>query len=59
VRAAVDLKAGAVLGREHLQVLRPAAPGAIEPWEIDRALGKVLRRDVAFGEHLSWGMLEG
>ncbi|MFN9472663.1 N-acetylneuraminate synthase family protein [Acidovorax sp.] len=58
VRAGIDLKAGMVLGREHLQVLRPATLGGIEPSEIERVVGKKLRQDLAFGEHLSWGMLE-
>ncbi|MES2940135.1 MAG: N-acetylneuraminate synthase family protein [Pseudomonadota bacterium] len=57
VRASADLEAGTVLTRAHLQVLRPAAAGGIEPWEIDRVVGRTLQADIAFGEHLSWHLL--
>lgn len=58
VRAALDLSAGAVLGREKLDVLRPAPPGAIPPYHLDKMLGRRLRVAVPAGEALTWAMLE-
>jgi N-acetylneuraminate synthase len=58
LRAALDLKAGTILRREHVEVLRPAPSDAIFPQEIGRILGMRLRADVSAGEHLRWSMLE-
>lgn len=57
LRAARDLKAGEKLTREMIDVLRPAAPGAIQPYEIERTLGTKLLQDVPQGEALEWTML--
>jgi sialic acid synthase SpsE len=57
LRAAREIKAGEILTREMIDVLRPASPGAIEPVRIDQALGTKVLEDVPFGEALYWTML--
>ncbi len=52
-----DLRAGEVLQREDLAVLRPFPPGAIEPQALDQILGARLCCDVAYGSALEWYML--
>ena len=59
LRAAKDLKAGTILNRELIDVLRPAAHDAIFPYELDRVLGMRLRVGVPKGEYFRWDMLEG
>jgi N-acetylneuraminate synthase len=54
LRAARDLKAGEVLTRELIDVLRPATPGAILPYDIPAALGKKLLVDIPAGHELRW-----
>ena len=54
LRAARDLKAGDVLTREMIDVLRPATPGALLPYEIPAALGKKLLADIPAGHELRW-----
>lgn len=58
VRARIDLAAGTVLTRAHLDVLRPAPAGAILPYELDRVLEHRVRRAIRKGEHLTWLDLE-
>ena len=58
LRAAVDLKAGDVLDRPALDVLRPAPPDSIKPYDLPRVLGLRVRMDVPAGEYLRWTMLE-
>ena len=52
-----DLPAGHQLKREDLTVLRPAPLGALLPYEIDKVLGRQLRRGRAAGEHISYSDL--
>jgi sialic acid synthase SpsE len=54
LRAASDLKAGEVLTREKIAVLRPTAQGAIEPYEIEKVIGTVILHDKPRGEELRW-----
>lgn len=54
LRAARDLKAGEVLTREMIAVLRPAPAEAIKPHEIDRVVGKTLVKNIPSGEILAW-----
>ncbi len=54
LRAARDLKSGEVLTREMVDVLRPATPGAILPYEIERAIGLAVRNDLPAGKELRW-----
>ena len=57
LRAARDLKAGEVLTREMIDVLRPATPGAILPDHIQAVIGMKLLEDAPYGKELRWGML--
>jgi sialic acid synthase SpsE len=54
LRAARDIKAGELLAREMIAVLRPATPGAIKPHEIPQTLGLKVLRDIASGRELRW-----
>ncbi len=54
VRAARDLKAGEVLTREMLDVLRPATPGAVKPDQINDVLGTTLSKDIKLGQEIRW-----
>ncbi len=54
LRAARDIAPGEIINREMIDVLRPAAPGAIMPYEINTLIGlKALERISAGGE-LRW-----
>jgi N-acetylneuraminate synthase len=57
LRAARDLKAGEILTREMIDVLRPATRGAILPDQIEKVLGMKLLEDAPYGKELRWGML--
>lgn len=54
LRAARDIQAGEFLTREMIDVLRPATPGAILPYEIEGVLGTRALHDLAFGAELRW-----
>jgi len=54
LRAARDIKAGEVLTREMIDVLRPATPGAIKPSEIGEVIGTRALEDIPFGKELRW-----
>ena len=56
LRAARDLKAGEILSREMITVLRPAAAGAIQPYEVHDAIGQMVANEVPAGEALRWSM---
>jgi N-acetylneuraminate synthase len=57
LRAAKDMEAGTVLSREMIDVLRPAPPDCIMPYDIEIAIGKRLRVAVKAGEGLAWTIL--
>jgi sialic acid synthase SpsE len=57
LRAAEDLKAGAILHPNMLEALRPAPQDAVMPFDLPRVVGKRLRRDLPHGEYLKWTML--
>jgi sialic acid synthase SpsE len=57
VRARRDLAAGELVRREDLEVLRPAPPGSILPYEIDAAVGLKAAIDIPAGEALRWSHL--
>jgi sialic acid synthase SpsE len=58
VRARIRLNSGATIAKEHLEVLRPCPPGAIEPYRMCELVGRRVRRDIASGEHLQWNDIE-
>ncbi len=57
LRAASSIHAGEIITREKVAVLRPATPGAIQPYEIDQVLGKRALRDLDKGQELRWSEL--
>ncbi|HEY5982528.1 MAG TPA: N-acetylneuraminate synthase family protein [Anaerolineales bacterium] len=54
LRAARDIRAGEVLSRDMIDVLRPATPGAIRPHELGAVLGTRALRGLAAGQELRW-----
>lgn len=58
LRASRDLKAGTILSRDMIDVLRPAPRNSVPPFEVDRLIGKRLRVNVPLGEDFRWSMLE-
>jgi N-acetylneuraminate synthase len=54
LRAARDIRAGEVLNREMIDVLRPATPGAIKPHELDAVIGTKAMKPIACGQELRW-----
>jgi N-acetylneuraminate synthase len=54
LRAAADLKAGTVLTREMIDVLRPAPVHAIKPYDLDAVIGRRLANDLRFGQEMRW-----
>ena len=54
VRSGRDLPAGTVLTRDDLSVLRPSPAGSVPAQSIDQVVGRVLLRDVVFGEAMRW-----
>lgn len=57
LRAARALKAGTVLKRSMIEVLRPAPPDSIFPYDIGKVIGMRLRDDMASGQDFRWTML--
>ncbi len=57
LRAAREIKAGEVLTREMIDVLRPATPGAILPNDILSVIGLKALMDLPMGKDLRWGEL--
>ena len=58
LRAAREIKAGEVFTAEMIEVLRPATPGALMSWDIERVIGMKARTDLPFGKDLRWTDLE-
>lgn len=59
LRAARALKAGTLLDRHMIDVLRPAPEDAIFPYDLPRVIGRRLRMDLDMGQHLRWDHFEG
>jgi N-acetylneuraminate synthase len=59
LRAARAIQAGEVLTREMIDVLRPAAPGAIQARSMDAVIGTKSAVVIPAGEALYWTMLVG
>jgi N-acetylneuraminate synthase len=58
LRAARNIQAGEALTREMIDVLRPATPGGIPPYEIEAVIGARTRVEIPFGRELRWTDLE-
>ena len=54
LRAARDIRAGERFTREMIDMLRPATPGAILPYEIDAVIGTHAVGDIPAGKELRW-----
>jgi N-acetylneuraminate synthase len=54
LRAARDLKAGEVLTREMIDVLRPATPGAIKPSQVQAVIGTRVLKELPAGKEIRW-----
>ncbi len=59
LRAKHDLPAGHVLTENDIEALRPAPPGAFEPWMLDGVIGRKLTTDLVFGDALTPDNTEG
>lgn len=57
LRAARDIQPGELITREVIDVLRPATPGAIPPYEINDVIGTKAIRDIPAGKEIRWGDL--
>jgi len=57
LRVARDIRAGELLTREMIDVLRPATPGAIKPSEVEIVVGTRAIDDIPAGKELRWTML--
>ena len=54
LRAARDIKPGELMGREMIDVLRPATEGAIMPYEIQDVIGLKALERIPAGQELRW-----
>lgn len=54
LRAARDIKAGELITREMIDVLRPATPGAIKPNEVQNVIGTRALHLIPCGKELRW-----
>ena len=54
VRAARDIKAGELITREMLDVLRPATISAIKPAEVAHVVGTRALKELPFGKEIRW-----
>jgi N-acetylneuraminate synthase len=54
LRTARDIRAGEVLTRESIEVLRPATPGAIKPSELAQVIGTRAIKDLPAGKEIRW-----
>lgn len=52
IRLKVDADAGTAITRDHLIMLRPCPDDGFPPYEIERVVGKSLRRRMTAGDHL-------
>jgi sialic acid synthase SpsE len=53
IRTISDLKAGTILKREDLIVLRPIPEDGLPPYHLDALIGKTLKQDLTSGDHLT------
>jgi sialic acid synthase SpsE len=58
LRATKNLPAGIKLQESDLEALRPAVIGAVMPFEAEKIYGRILKKDIQFGEHLTFSSFE-
>ncbi len=58
IRLKTDMPEGATLTRDSLTVLRPCPEDALPPYEINKVVGRQLRRPMKSGDHLRWNDIE-
>lgn len=58
VRAARNIEEGEVVTEDMVELLRPAAPGALMSWDLPQVIGMKVRTDIPFGKDLRWSDLE-
>lgn len=56
--AAKSLPKGTKLCRDHLKIVRPANPDAIGAPDLEKALGKVINKNIQEDEIIRWNDLE-
>jgi N-acetylneuraminate synthase len=54
IRVNKDLSVGTIIGREDLSLLRPCPADALPPYEMEKIIGKKIKKTVKNGEHLRW-----
>lgn len=58
IRTTQDIPAGTRLTADMLEFLRPAPEGSIPPYNVQDVIGKIVRRAMPKGAHLSWTVIE-
>jgi sialic acid synthase SpsE len=58
IRIVSNMEQGSILGRSALNVLRPCPADGIQPFEIEKVVGRKLRRALQAGDHLRWTDIE-
>ena len=53
LRAARDISKGEIITKEDFVVLRPAPKDSIEPYELDKLIGKIIIQDIKEGDHIT------
>ncbi|MCK0132270.1 N-acetylneuraminate synthase family protein [Flavobacteriaceae bacterium F08102] len=59
IRTTRTMKAGEVIRKEDVQVLRPCPVDALPPYEMDKVIGKTLGEDVQQGDYIRLNQLRG
>ena len=54
LRTSREIQQGEIITREMISVLRPAAAGAILPYELDRVVGTRALEDLPKGKEMRW-----
>ncbi len=58
IRLKTDLPKGATLTRDSITMLRPCPEDALPPYEINKVIGKKIRRPMKAGDHIRWSDIE-
>ncbi|MDZ4159773.1 MAG: N-acetylneuraminate synthase family protein, partial [Anaerolineaceae bacterium] len=54
LRAGRDIRAGEVITREMIDILRPSVSGALQPFEVTAVIGCKALVDIPAGKELTW-----